>query len=79
MRDDINTRRVEVLKDGEWRSDVDFMDMRPGDVFRLFKPDGTLVLDNEGSDKFLVKKPPVVREDGVQSVEAVAWEGGGVV
>lgn len=39
-------RKVEVLKKGEWKT-VRLKEVKKGDRFRLFEPDGTPVLDNK--------------------------------
>ena len=69
MADGVNTRYVHVFRGGEWRKDIDFLEMKPGDVFKMFEPDGSSFKDDKGNTEFKVKEPPFIREDGVHTVE----------
>lgn len=51
-------RRCEILVRGKWEQ-IHFKDMLPGDLFRLFEPDGTPVDDGEVS-----VAASAVREEG---------------
>ena len=44
MIDDINTRYSQIFIDGEWRT-VPNLAVKEGMRFRMFEPEGTLVLD----------------------------------
>ena len=70
MADEINTRYVHVFRNGTWHEDIDFLDMQPGDIFRMFESWGAPVGDGKGVFEFTVKEAPFVREDGVHTVEA---------
>ena len=70
MSDNPNTRYVHVFRDGEWKKDIEFLDMNVGDVFRMFESCGAKVGDDKGSFEFEVKEKPFVRKDGVESVKA---------
>jgi len=42
-------RHCKVFYDHQWVN-VEFNEIRLGDIFRLFEPDGTEVLDDEGKN-----------------------------
>ena len=44
MIDDINTRYSQIFIDGEWRT-VPNLAVKKGMRFRMFEPEGTLVID----------------------------------
>ncbi len=60
-------RKVERFVNGQW-IDVDYTELRSGDQFKLFEPDGTLVKNGEEevwkatSDPYIV-----VSEDGTET------------
>lgn len=75
-------KKVEVFKDGEWIG-IHFKDLKVGDKYRLFEPDGSRVVgtaDNApgfiGSSEWIITKGPYESEEGVLAVECVV--GGGV-
>jgi len=49
-----NLRKVEVQNPDFTWSEVDGINVKAGDVFRMFEPDGTPVLD-EGTDVFIAQ------------------------
>lgn len=70
-----NNRVVKVNKDGEWRNDIEFLDMEIGDWFILYEPTGEKVTDRHDNSVFEVKELPYTDENGVESVEVepVRW------
>jgi len=53
----LDLRRVECLtKDGF--KPVRMKDLKVGDVFRIFEPDGTIIPDEKGNTMFKVQEPP---------------------
>jgi len=48
-------RKVEVLmKDATWKA-VELGQLQKDDIFKLFEPDGTLVVDDKGASLFVVQ------------------------
>jgi|LFRM01.1.fsa_nt_gb hypothetical protein len=71
-----NIRRTEILIDGKWKQ-INFENIRAGDIFRLFEPTGETVVDDKGNDKFIAKTNAYLNKDGVYGVEVIAWRGDG--
>ena len=46
-------RRLEILQDGKWVKAVSIGQLEKGDVFRMFEPDGTQVLNEFGNHSFI--------------------------
>lgn len=46
------TRKTEVFSNDIW-SEVEFKDLKRGDRFRLFEPDGERVVTSDGKDEFI--------------------------
>ena len=68
-------RKVEVFKDDVWK-EIQFEDLKVGDKYRMFEPDGSPVVvigdggKFEGATEWIVTKGPYKREkDGVWTVE----------
>ena len=63
-------RRCETLTEiGGWHG-VPFKDLQPGQVFRLFEPDGTPVMDAEGAWRWRVLGVGAPDAEGRPTVEA---------
>ena len=58
------SRIVEVLAMHEWVK-IDFMDLVPNDIFKLFESDGTPV---NGGETWIVLEYPEIRADGKNMV-----------
>lgn len=54
-------RRVEVRRDSGWEAVLDLGQLEPGDVFRMFEPDGTRVFDAGGFSAWVVEERPFIR------------------
>lgn len=65
MADILNTRTVELYNtvDGKW-FEIDAIYVKRGDIFRMFEPDGTPVLD-DGSQVFVCQSDARYNDDGV--------------
>lgn len=64
------TRKVETYKNGEW-AELEFMDLKEGDLFRMFEPTGERVegLDYfAGTNEWVCTTGPYLRDDGVWTV-----------
>ena len=51
-------RRVEVLVYWYIWIPIQFKNLKKGDIFRLYDPDGSLVKDSKGNSIFVVEKEP---------------------
>ena len=68
---EINNRKIKVLKDGLWVV-VKGLDIKAGDIFRMFELNGMVVKDQQENSIFKAIKDTIVREDGVWSIECDA-------
>lgn len=50
-------RTAQVLINDKW-IDIEFKNIKEGDKFRLFEPDGTIVKDNDGNTEFIATSNP---------------------
>ena len=75
MKDGVNVRRAQILKGGLWQ-DIEFMEIKPRDTFRLFEPEGQPVKDNNGLTEFVAKAFPKVDSQGVKGIEVEQKKGG---
>lgn len=73
-------RKTEIKVNEEWK-EIDFDDLKVGNIFRLFEPDGTIVKDNDGKENFIVTTLPFpwtqVTKEGtiiVSTVESIPIE-----
>lgn len=48
----MNTRTIEVFRDDEWKEVQEMYELRRGDSFRLFEPDGEPVVGSNGETIF---------------------------
>lgn len=69
----IEKRKVEIFTKGGWR-EINFEELKPGDKFRMFKPDGTPVEDSDGNRVFIAISEPFLTEDNVLAVEIFGGE-----
>lgn len=60
MRAPEKTRTMEVKQGDEWVK-ATMCQLDAGDVFRMFNPDGSPVVDHEGKAEWTVKEQPSIR------------------
>ena len=48
----MNTRTIEVFRDDEWKEVKEMYELRKGDSFRMFEPDGQPVITDKGETVF---------------------------
>lgn len=63
-----DTRKVEKLADGTWH-EVPFSELRKGDDFRLFEPDGEPVVDPDGKTIWRALSDPFINAKGQLAIE----------
>lgn len=68
MDGDIEQRRTEILKDGEWIQ-CRFRDLKSGDTFRLFEPTGEPVVLRKDKTDFIALSDAYQNEDGIWTIE----------
>lgn len=66
---ELNIRKAEVLRDGVWMT-IRGIDVKAGEIFRLFEPDGTPVKNKAGLTSFKAIKDARVRSDGVWEIQS---------
>lgn len=64
----IDDRYVLVLNGLEWYR-KSFMDLKKGDVFKLFEPDGTSVKDEKGQEVLFALSDVYKNPDGVDTIK----------
>lgn len=64
----IKTRRVEVFKKNKW-SEIEFTELKVGDIFRMFEPTGEFVTGIEGETEWICTSDPFYI-NGVLAVNA---------
>jgi hypothetical protein len=62
-------RVCEALRGNEW-IDVRMSELKPGERFRMFDPDGSPVVDNDNRCEWVVKGEPYRNENGIWTVVA---------
>jgi len=68
MKTEAESNDVEVWLDGEWiHATVTQLD--PNDIFRMRKPDGSLLKDNKGNTTWVCRKIPEIRCDPVELLD----------
>ena len=55
-------RSTQVLRNNEW-GNINFTELKNGDIFRLFEPDGKVVRDKLGDDEFMAVSDPYLYKD----------------
>ncbi len=63
----LDLRKIEVLKDLKWQ-EVQFYELREGDIFRMFESTGESVLNTDGQTIFYASTNPF-GADGVWSID----------
>ena len=66
-------RKVEILKCGGWEISK-MIDIKNGDIFRLFEPDGTKVVDSKGSTSWIADGDSFINNEGITEVNVVSNE-----
>jgi hypothetical protein len=66
--DNKNTRTAQIRKDGQW-VDISPENIKAGDLFRMFEPDGTPIPDSNGNHVWNALKDAYFLVDGVLCVE----------
>lgn len=61
-------RKVFVLEDGEYR-EIDFKEIKVGNLFKLEEPDGEVVRDEDGTYIYEAVEDAQANEDGEYFVE----------
>jgi len=68
----MNYRKIEMLENEEWK-EVQFQELKSGNVFRMFEPDGKPVVgaidEFEGTTSWKVIRDPYLNEDNVLTVD----------
>lgn len=68
----MNDRIISVYRDGKWQT-VEFFELRLGDQFAIFEPNGEIVLSDEGYAFFeVVSKPYKEDNEWIVEVEPVS-------
>jgi hypothetical protein len=66
-----DVRKVEILKSGEWK-EVAFPDLKDGDIFRMFEPNGDPVISNvDGTIHWKVAGEPYLNEENIWTVQHI--------
>lgn len=56
--------------DNEWKwVDIDFKDLKKGNIFRLIKPDGSYHMNAFGGMDWQASSNPFINEDGVYDID----------
>ncbi len=61
-------RTVETLKSGKWEI-TPFLDLKTGDIFRMFEPTGEPVVDPLGNAEFFAESDTYINQDGLYSID----------
>ena len=66
---DLNVRSVSVFDGGDMWFNINAIDVRQGDVIKMFEPDGTPVVSDDGETIFICQSDARYNEDGVIVIE----------
>jgi hypothetical protein len=66
----LGQQRFQVFKEEQWY-DISFSELKKGDKFRVFNPDGQLVTDENGNTEFIASGVVRVNDTGELTVETV--------
>jgi hypothetical protein len=66
----LGQQRFQVFKEEQWY-DIKFSELKKGDKFRVFNPNGQLVTDENGNTEFTASGVIQVDESGSLTVETV--------
>lgn len=60
--------RTQRKIDSEWQ-DIKFEELKDGDIFRMYKSTGELVIDRDGDFEFMADNDAYVNENGIYEVK----------
>ena len=61
-------RKVEIFENGQW-NEIEFKDLKLGNKFRLFEPDGERVIDKEkNEDEWMATSDAYLNENEVYQI-----------
>jgi hypothetical protein len=60
--------KVQRLEKGNW-VDIEFMQLKSRDTFRLFHGDGAQAVDGQGHKEWLAASEPYVKPDGMRTIK----------
>ena len=61
-------RKCEILKDTNW-SEIKFEDLKLDNIFRLFEPNGEMVVGNNKDTEFKCLSDAYTNKDGILTVD----------
>lgn len=64
----MNRRSTEVLRNGLW-AECEFENLKVTDIFRLFEPNGELVIGPKGASVFICTSDAYIGEEGIWMVD----------
>lgn len=59
---------MEIFTESGWK-EINFEELKAGNIFRMFNSDGTPVKDRDGNKIFIAISEPFLTEDNVLAVE----------
>ncbi|MFB5758995.1 hypothetical protein [Paenibacillus medicaginis] len=70
MEETRTVQRLVSLASMEWQT-IEFRELKQGDAFRMFEPNGEPVVDMKGRCEFLAMGKPYLNEDGIWQINTV--------
>lgn len=64
----MNNERIVLKKNNFTWQDINFSDLKDGDIFSLFEPSGEQVVGNNGEKEFIATSDAFLNDDGIWSV-----------
>lgn len=62
-------RRIQVLVKSKYWQDIEFMNLKPRDIFKIYD-NGKRFVDTNGHDEWIVTSLPYINENGILTVDA---------